>query len=211
MKRLEEMKENTKEQNSGRKLYTGLLSHYAEKKRLLEIRKYVKGNVILDLGCGYGKMSTLFEKEDYYGVDINLNALNKAKMDYGALKTTFFLTLDEFHQTPVLFDTIIMAAVIEHLADPVPLLLSLKNRLKPEGIIILTTPTHVANNIHKIGSKIYLFSQGAAHEHVKIYTQQDLRVLSELLNMEMISYKRFILGLNQIAIFQMVTRNKPGG
>ena len=207
MKRLEKMRENTKKQNSGRKLYTGLLSHYAEKKRLQEIRKYVKGNVILDLGCGYGKMSTLFEKEDYYGVDINLNALDKAKMDYGALKNTFFLTLDEFHQTSVLFDTIIMAAVIEHLPDPVPLLHSLKNRLKPDGIIILTTPTDVANNIHKIGSKIYLFSQGAAHEHVKIYSQQDLRILSQLINMEMISYKRFVLGLNQIAIFRMLTRN----
>ncbi|NMC61160.1 MAG: class I SAM-dependent methyltransferase [Candidatus Methanofastidiosa archaeon] len=194
------------EKKTGRKLYTGILSRYAEMWRISEIKKYVQGDAILDLGCGYGKLSTYFIKETYFGVDVNPHALGKAKEKYGSLNSTQFLTLEEFNQTSELFDTIILAAVIEHLHDPISLLLSMKKRLKTEGIIILTTPSHIANNIHKYGAKINLFSQGAADEHVKIYSEKDLSILSQSIGMDMVLYRKFVFGLNQIVIFKKMTR-----
>lgn len=44
-----------------------------------EILKDIDYNIILDYGCGYGRLTDAFDKEKYIGVDLNPNAIAKAK------------------------------------------------------------------------------------------------------------------------------------
>lgn len=48
------------------------------------IRKYIasEGKKVVELGCGYGRLCSAFDPENYLGLDINKNAINKANGSY---------------------------------------------------------------------------------------------------------------------------------
>ena len=78
---------------------------------------YTPGLRILDLGCGPGTNSTLFQPNDYIGIDISEEYIHKAKLDYPdyEFKCISFTDLpDEFDAT---FDLIMMAGLLHHLND----------------------------------------------------------------------------------------------
>lgn len=182
---------------------TGLISPFLEKERLDKIKRYIVGNSILDFGCGYGKLISYLHDEDYTGVDLDQRVIESAKVINKSKINAKFYDINEFmEQEEQKFDTIVMAAVIEHTDDPASIIKDMKGVLKEGGRIILTTPTPTANKILKIGSKIKLFSKHAVNEHKPLLTVDDFIDISSSANLTLELYERFEFGLNQIVIYR---------
>lgn len=180
---------------------TGLLSPLLEKWRLDKIRGYIIGDCILDFGCGYGKLATKIPDMNYVGVDIDKNVLDSAKKMNNGLKKAKFYHLDMSEWRSYKFDTIILAAVIEHINDPNLILMDFKELLKPNGRMIITTPAPKANVILMLGSKCGLFSREALEDHKALLDRSYFtNIHSSNLILEV--YEKFEFGLNQLIIYK---------
>ena len=114
------------------------------KKQKEIIKKYfnlTENNLVLDLGCGSGEFSTLFEKENYIGIDINKKDIAYASKKYDKK----FLTADA-KKLPFLenyFTKILVMGVFHHLseADCLQVMSEINRVLKPEGEILIMEDT----------------------------------------------------------------------
>jgi len=99
---------------------------------------------ILDVGCGTGIMITLPLASIGYrvtGIDIHGESIESARR-VNPYANVVFRTCDP---TALLsetdrYDVIIASEVLEHMGDPLAFLRTLQALLRPEGILILTTP-----------------------------------------------------------------------
>lgn len=178
------------------------------RQRLQAILPHLCGDV-LDLGCGYaGLAQYLAPEQAYSGVDLNPLAVERLKQKYPQHE---FLVCDFDHQALALrrsYDTVVMLAVLEHLAAPDALIETVRGCLKPGGQLVLTTPTPFGNQIHAVGSRLGLFYIEAAHDHKIIYDRHSLQQLLDRHGMRMLQYRTFLLGGNQICI---ASNALPGG
>ena len=97
---------------------------------------------ILDVGCGVGKTGELLREkgfEEIFGVEINVDAGEKAKPHY---ERVFIgdIQKDPLPFSKGFFDCILYGDVLEHLADPWSVLKGHKEILDDHGIIICSIP-----------------------------------------------------------------------
>lgn len=147
----------------------GLLSPFLRKKRLAKALPFIKGKV-LDYGCGIGLLAKYIPKSKYMGIDIDQESINTAKVlnpSYNFYKISN-LTYEKAKRFGP-YDTIVMLAVIEHIAKPEKILTDISKMLNSSGNIIITTPHPISNSIHYYGSKISIFSKEAEKQHQKLY------------------------------------------
>lgn len=161
---------------------------------LSKIKKAETPIKLLDIGCYDGEIGMLLKKKfgkqcQIYAVD---SAPNSVKM---ALKKGIKVKLCDVTQGIVfesnMFDYVFAGEIIEHLYDTDFFLEEIKRVLKPNGILILTTP-----NFLSFGRRIYyLFGKGIFMEssfilpdraagHIRYYTFDSLKELARLHNFE---------------------------
>ena len=110
-----------------------------------DLFRLIKGNPdsILDVGCGYGltakRIKERFNSKLAFGIEINREAAIKAEEN---LDGVLVIDLNKTCELPLKekFDLIILADILEHLANPIDLLVSLKNLLNENGQIIISIP-----------------------------------------------------------------------
>lgn len=114
------------------------------------INKYNNGSLdVLDYGCGLN--TYLFEiasnNKNYrcYGIDMNSNFIetNKKIAEHNNIKNIFFENNTKPYKTAFLsnsFDVVLLGNVIEHADKPKELINECKRVLRPNGIIIISTP-----------------------------------------------------------------------
>lgn len=100
----------------------------------------------LDMGCGDGNVSKLYlSKSAVYGIDISKSALKYAKNN--GIKAKYCdLNNNKIPFPSGFFDNVIMTDVIEHLIDPLGLLIEAKRVLKKGGKLIITVPNFARLN-----------------------------------------------------------------
>ncbi len=179
---------------------TGLLSPYLERFRVTVISNIIKGNSVLDYGCGRGSLASSLIFTKYTGTDLDPSVVCEARREYSSVKNVSFCTTDEFEKIQESYDTIVLSAVIEHFPDPVQTLENLVPLLENQGKIIITTPTPLGNTLLKFGSMLGIFSRSAFEEHNRIFTKKDFLELAEKLNLRLTGYDTFEFGLNQVVI-----------
>jgi len=117
------------------------VSHqYGLRKRVNLILKYRKNGTLLDLGCATGDFLHEMAKQrgwEVSGVEPNLQASAYARSLGLNVITT---TIDKIEFSGGQFDIITMWNVVEHLFDPIKTLEKIAHLLKPDGILIITTP-----------------------------------------------------------------------
>lgn len=134
-----------------------------------------RDKVVLDVGCNYGLLGKkLLEKQVITdGVDINKNALSKAKMFY---RSTFLRDLYK----PSLkiknkkYDYIIFSDILEHLPRPDLLLKDSKKYLNKNGKIIVSIPNIARLEIRiKLFFGIFNYSPGIlSQDHLRFFTKK---------------------------------------
>lgn len=109
-----------------------------------EMLKYVPKNVkkSLEIGCGFGGFSALLKKRyntECWGIEIEKNAALQAekKLDK-VINEDANKALDRIPDN--YFDCIILFDVIEHFVNPYLLLVQLKRKLSPDGVVITSIP-----------------------------------------------------------------------
>ncbi|MGI9621287.1 MAG: class I SAM-dependent methyltransferase, partial [Acidimicrobiales bacterium] len=135
------------------------LSSYLSDARMARIVPHIRGD-LLDIGCQRGQLRSQVagQIDSYTGLDLSAEMIADARRLHPDAE---FFTLDlddqplDFEDE---FDTIVMSAVIEHVFNLKTLGTGLSKALKPNGRVVLTTPTPFGNDVvHRVGSAVGLF------------------------------------------------------
>jgi 2-polyprenyl-3-methyl-5-hydroxy-6-metoxy-1,4-benzoquinol methylase len=179
---------------------TGLFSRFLRRQRYQKVLPYLQGS-ILDIGCGRACLLDYISPEQVYvGVDRGPHIYQWLLKNRPGR---------EFHQVDLdkedldlgqKFDTVVMLAVIEHLAQPGKALRQIATHLKPGGRLLITTPSPLGDIIHRFGACFRLFSQRAVEDHETIFTRAALQTLLNECGLSLKRYQRFLLGGNQLFI-----------
>jgi len=163
---------------------------------------------ILDIGCGEGELlikATLLGY-DIVGMDRSENELDVAKETAKLSNIDISTVLGSIENIPFkkeTFDIIVMGEILEHLENPLKSLQYVLEFLKPDGKLLITTPSGFAHpdNDHKN----FFFTEEAFHKvnkywifdflptmwlriHKLIIIEQLLNEISEECTMEEIEY-----------------------
>ena len=144
------------------------------------------GTSVLDVGAGNGVLARLlaFQGRDCVvdGVEPDPVAHQAARSQYRSL---YRGTVDEFISTfrdsdSVQYDFIVMADVLEHIANPIPTLVQLKQLLAPNGKLVISTPNVAFASVRLAlmnGQFEYVDSGILERTHLRFYTLKSLRKL----------------------------------
>jgi len=149
---------------------------FKAKFKIIERLKPEKGK-ILDVGCSYGFFLEVAKRRgwDIYGIEIDPITGGYTKDKFG--DKIFIGELENSHFEMHYFDVITLWDVIEHVVNPVDFLKTVKNYLKPSGIICIQTP-NIESYISKLknknwdwltpGDHLYFFSPRTLHKTLKL-------------------------------------------
>lgn len=151
--------------------------------------KMIADKTVLDFGCGSGYGSVLLAKDaaSVVGADISKEAVDFANENYAEENLTF-KTIDEIGDEK--FDVITSFQVIEHVSNDKAYITNLKNHLKPDGILLVSTPDRQ--------HRLYPFQKPWNIFHLKEYSDQSLKTALEkefnnVKMLKMTSDKEFVL------------------
>lgn len=177
-----------------------LLSPYVTKQRLGIIASFLSGDV-LDLGCGYTALPSQIPSERLYvGIDVSSDCIKWNQENHPHRE--FYVRNLETDDLGVAqtFDTIVMTAIMEHLAEPGPILNQLRLYLKPDGRILVTTPTPFGGIVHAVGAQIGLFYKEAFDEHERFFDKKEMAAYLQQYDLSLLKYQRFLFGFNQLFV-----------
>jgi SAM-dependent methyltransferase len=149
----------------------------------------------LDVGCGTGSFLNdvqAFTGCQVYGVDISKTAAKTAKESYGLDILTG--TIFESSFANGYFDVITAWSYLEHVNDPIQVMLKISSLLKPGGCLIMNTP-----NFDSLNSKIFRdkWYHLDCPRHLYLYTPETITALLQEtgLSVEQIVYHAGSKGL----------------
>ncbi|MBW2045844.1 MAG: class I SAM-dependent methyltransferase [Deltaproteobacteria bacterium] len=118
---------------------------------------------ILDIGCGEGWGSIVLAEFNVWAMDISFKSIRRAiRNNYNSKIIYSVMSTEHLGYRNNIFDVVCCFEVIEHLDCPDCLLKEIKRVLKPNGILLLSTPNRnytkslLPNPFHK---KEYYFAE----------------------------------------------------
>lgn len=180
------------------------MNYFLGRWRARKAAPYADGK-ILDAGCGIGIiLEYLPPHVDYVGVDLNPNHIQYLSTKRPSCRAYCMDIQEELPEGEAPFDTIINLAVIEHLDDPESFLRRCRALLKPEGKMILTTPTHFWEKVRDILAGLGLVQRsvrrGKLHGHVNIFTLDSLSELMRKCGFRIAESRYFQFGMNMLVV-----------
>ena len=127
--------------------------------------------VLLDFGCGDGSFMSRLQR-----VGWKVSGIEQDPKAAASLRTRLGFdvrpSLEDFTDRAGEFDVITVSHVIEHLADPVETLRSLRRYLNPGGSLVIVTP-----NANSLGARVFgKFWRGLEPpRHFNVFTPKSLR------------------------------------
>ncbi|MFQ5858364.1 MAG: class I SAM-dependent methyltransferase [Anaerolineae bacterium] len=178
-----------------------LLTEHLRRRRYAMVEPFLRGKV-LDIGCGNAATALSLESvQRYVGIDYRPTLVAHQREQFPQHE---FYVCDVDHEPLPLremrFDTVLMAAIIEHLANPGWVLDQVTGHLRPEGRLVITTPTPRGERVHWLGVRVGLFHPHAAEEHKGAYDRQCLEGLLAAHGFSVVQYRPFELGANQLVV-----------
>lgn len=134
--------------------------------RYLFASQQTAGKVILDVGCGVGYGAQRLGSMGAASVtafDISKEAIEHAKQFYSHPAVSYHVANAETFSFGIKFDVVTCFEVIEHVDRPDVVLANIAKHLKPDGLLVTSTPRH-------LGEK-------RTHFHTKEYSLEEFREL----------------------------------
>ncbi len=181
--------------------------------RYLTVKKYITDEgkpVCADVGCGFNGrflFSIASKIKRGYGIDIRANEVEKGNITL--INNSLCGGGIPLESNSV--DRVFSLAVIEHLNDKdLALIFSESVRiLRPAGKIILTTPTPLAKPVLEFLSfRLGLISRESILEHKHYWNKRELFALMERYGCEVVKYKKFQFGMNQLLVAKKISKNQ---
>jgi 2-polyprenyl-3-methyl-5-hydroxy-6-metoxy-1,4-benzoquinol methylase len=121
--------------------------HYAKQRTIGDLLPPARGDLVLDVGCGSGTISSFLGTlgARVVGLDGNPEAIRFAEQKYGTENVRFECRLvDEQYDLVEEIDKVYCLELIEHiyLEQGRELLSALHRTLRPDGAVLLTTPNY---------------------------------------------------------------------
>lgn len=111
---------------------------------------------ILDFGCGEGHITSAIKSEfpnaEVSAFDGSLTAIETASRTYPSVDFAVASAYDAPY-SQCYFDCVVCNNIYEHIADPMRLLCTVTRGLKPEGYLILSTPSR-----YRLGNLLRVFA-----------------------------------------------------
>lgn len=155
------------------------INHFTYKFVINIILKFMRGNKVLDIGCGAGTLDLFLADRgiSVLGIDISNKAVRTAEENAKFLdlqKLAKFRVLDFPKDLPNgKFDFIICSEVLEHLKDDGLAVKQIKNLLKDKGRVLVTTPS-----TNSVWNKLrFTKRHDETAGHVRRYTHGELEKL----------------------------------
>lgn len=185
--------------------YYGSLTRRVQRARLgAALRVVAREARVLDVGCGLSDLAARFPS--YAGCD---------RMEWVVEENRRRHPGASFHLWDVAasdppsglaavpgFDVVLMLALLEHLADPGGALARVVPLLAPGGRVVTTTPHPAGRFPLEAGARLGLLSAHADEEHETLLDRGALEAAGTRAGLALERYERFLLGLNQLAVFR---------
>ena len=186
----------------------GLLSPFLRNVRLKAVASQIpKKSNVLDLACGSGQLGQhLLEGCRYWGVD-RTNADIEETRFYRFFKMDLTKKLEIERLEGELsgsIDVITVIAFLEHIRDYNRFMINISRLVKKGGLIIGTTPHPRGRKFHDLLSLIGICSREAGEEHETFLNRDDLVNVGKSSKMDLILYKTFLFGLNQLFVYKRI-------
>ena len=185
----------------------GLISPLLEVLRTGKAASWVKGQRVLDCGCGRAKILQMLSREIHYtGLDRDPDMADHLRRRH---PNGCFLCMDvelEDLATNEQFDCLLMTAILEHLAHPEATLQRWVRHVRPGGRVVMTTPVPLGHRLLDLGSRLKVFDRAASEDHKHPLGRAELEHLIAACELELVVYQRFAFGGNQL-----VVASKPSG
>lgn len=149
----------------------------------------LKGDKILDLGCGNGNIINLLKKEreaSYYGLDICENMIEEAKKKCGEYVKFTVGDAENLPYKDDQFDIIICNASFHHYTKPEVAIKEIKRVLKSGGTLILGDPT-IPGLVRGLFNKMLPYTNSG---DFKIYGKKDIVPIFESQGFEIDNWKK---------------------
>lgn len=180
------------------------------RRRLQEIRRYLCGGRLLEIGCGTGELLALAVQEGFEvtGVDSSQQSLQQVRARFGLRQ--LYDSLDAVPRSAGYFDVVVISHVLEHLYDPVRALRRIYSLLRPQGLLFVAVPNLGGWGARLLGGDW----PGFGPVHVTYFTFQTLSNLLARTGFSVVARSRYgpptiALSLLNFAKFKMLGRREP--
>jgi len=162
------------------------------------------GQRILDVGCSAGHLGKELKKKGntVFGVEISKHSAEQAKQVLDGVVVGDVEEIDLPYADDY-FDVIICADVLEHLFDPVKVLIKLKKMLKRDGKLIAVIPNiaYWQIRLNLLFGRFEYKESGILDEgHIRLYTYQTSRKLFSKAGLDIVKVDSTI-GMNRLIDF----------
>jgi 2-polyprenyl-3-methyl-5-hydroxy-6-metoxy-1,4-benzoquinol methylase len=147
-------------------LFTSIIDIKQEREQFNQMYlNNVKPGKLLDVGCGNGYLLSKFKDLgwDVQGQDIDPQVKAFAAENYNLI--VHLGSLENINFADNTFDAILMNHVVEHIQDPISLLSECYRILKPEGILVATTP-NILSTSHQFFGQYWRGLEPPRHLHL---------------------------------------------
>ena len=156
-------------------ILTRLERYYGLYKRCRSILHYQQYGRLLDIGCATGDFLAAMRKHpgwELYGIEPNMSASEYARSQLGLDVRTG--TLDEVEFPEKWFDVVTLWNTIEHLSDPLGTLRKIHGLLKPQGIVVFSTP-----NLDSLDARLFgpYWIGYELPRHLYVFSRRTIRML----------------------------------
>ncbi len=142
------------------------------------------GMKVLDVGCACGDFvkSLSCEKTiEAYGMEYDRGSIEKAR-NTGAFREIFQIDLNSFDQAPFerffgFFDVVSFGDVLEHLMNPLGVLLDFRRFLKPDGYFLISLPNiaHASVKAALLQDRFEYMDAGIMDKtHIRFFTYRSI-------------------------------------
>jgi SAM-dependent methyltransferase len=170
------------------------------KERIELIRQHIdkpNESKLLDIGCGTGWFLELSKK---YGFDVSGQELSKHMAQWTSERLNISimnLPIDKL-STSIKYDVITMFDVLEHVKDPMKIILKCRSLLNYNGIIVIFTLNFDSLSVHIMKEYSNIIAPPA---HLTFFNKRSVQLLSEKSGLELIYYRTCGIDIGDLKAF----------